>query len=68
MFTLPANIITAARQAAALMCGDTALLPDCNGRTLVRYGTPEAADRLADSSVLILPINIDRIPYLLCSR
>lgn len=68
MFTLPANLIAAARQTAASMTGNVEPLPDCNGMVLVRYGTPEAAERLANTTDLILPINIDRIPYLLCSR
>lgn len=68
MFTLPDNIITAARQAAATMTGNVAPLPDCYGMTLVRYGTPEAAERLADTTVLFIPINIARTPYLICTR
>ena len=68
MFTLPDNLIAVARQTAATMTGNAELLPDCNGMTLVRYGTPEAAERLADATVLFIPINIDRIPYLLGSR
>ena len=68
MFALPANLITAARQTAAAMTGNAAPLPDCDGMTIVRDNTPEAAERLADTAVLAIPITIDRAPYLICTR
>lgn len=55
MFTLPDNLITSARQSAAAMAGNVAELTDCNGMTLVRCGTPEAAERQADTSVIVIP-------------
>lgn len=67
-FTLPDNLIATARQTAAAMPGHVAPLPDCSGMTLVRCDTPEAADRQADTAALVIPITIDRIPYLICSR
>lgn len=64
----PDDIITAARQAAATMTGNVVPLADYNGITLVRFDTPEAAERLADTSVLFMPINISSVPFFICSR
>ncbi len=68
MFALSANLIAAARQTAATMTGNVAPLPDCDGMFIVRCDTPEAAERLADTAVLAIPITIDRAPYVICTR